>query len=250
MKRFLFNATLGIIGMMLAACATRHAPLPADDAIRKNLRNKKFVSVLFIGNSLSFGLPRELGKIARENGVNFHATQQAHSGWSLARHSRDAETLQVLRGRPWDIVVLQEQSRIPSQRIKRHTHMVPSVMQLAREARASGAMPVLYQTWGYRDGDERRFHDDFFAMNQRLREGCHAAARVEGLSIVRVGDAWEGEMKKGRGARLFMPDGLHPSRAGVRLNAQVFYEALCAHQAAPKNRKMRLNAAMPTRGGG
>jgi hypothetical protein len=130
-----------------------------------------------------------------------------------------------LRGRHWDIVVLQEQSRIPSQPIKRKTHMVPSVMQLARESRAVGAMPVIYQTWGYRDGDERRIYDDFFAMNKRLREGCHAAARVEGLPIVRVGDAWESEMAKGRGTRLFMPDGLHPSRDGVRLNAQVFYNA-------------------------
>jgi hypothetical protein len=251
MKKFLFNTAIGIIAChLLVACAAKPVPLPADDAIRKNLRNKKSVSVLFIGNSLSFGLPRELEKIARKNGVNFNATQQAHSGWNLARHSRNAETLHVLRGRPWDIVVLQEQSRIPSQPLKRRTHMVPSVMQLARESRAVGAMPVLYQTWGYRDGDERRFYDDFFAMNKRLREGCNAAARVEGLPIVRVGDAWESEIAKGRGARLFMPDGLHPSRDGVRLNAQVFYEAFFAHQAAPKNRKMRLNAAKPTRGGG
>lgn len=106
--------------------------------------------------------------------------------------------------------------------------MLPSVMQLAQESRAVGSMPVLYQTWGYRDGDERRFHDDFFAMNKRLREGYFAAARVEGLPIVRVGDAWESEMKKGRGTRLFMPDGLHPSREGVRLNARVFYNAFFA----------------------
>lgn len=250
MKKFLFNAAIGITGMMLAACATKSAPLPSDDAIRKNLRNKKSVSVLFIGNSLSFGLPKELEKIARKNGVNFHAAQQAQSGWNLARHSRNAETLQVLRDRHWDIVVLQEQSRIPSQPFKRHTHMVPAVMQLAREARAVGAMPVLYQTWGYRDGDERRFYDDFFAMNQRLRKGYRETAQVEGLPVVRVGDAWESEMAKGRGARLFMPDGLHPSRDGVQLNAQVFYESLFGHHAAPKNRKMRLNAAKPMRGGG
>ncbi len=128
--------------------------------------------------------------------------------------------------------------------------MVPAVMQLAREARQSGGMPILYQTWGYRDGDRRKFDDDFFAMNQRLREGYHATAHVGALPIVRVGDAWESEMAKGRGARLFKPDGLHPSREGVQLNAQIFYKAFFEPQAAPKNRKMRLNAAKPTRGGG
>ena len=251
MKKFLFNTATGIIAChLLVACAAKPGPLPADDAVRKNLRNKKSVSVLFIGNSLSFGLPKELEKIARKNGRDIKTRMAAHSGWNLARHSRTAETLKVLRSRRWDIVVLQEQSRIPSQPIKRKTHMVPSVMQLAREARASGAMPVLYQTWGYRNGDERRFYDDFFAMNQRLRRGYRETAQVEGLPIVRVGDAWESEMAKGRGQRLYMPDGLHPSRDGVQLNAQIFYEALFGHQAAPKNRKMRLNAAKLTRGGG
>jgi hypothetical protein len=229
MKRFLFNAFIGTLAsQLLASCALRTTPFPDDDAIRNHLRNKKSVSVLFIGNSLSFGLPRELEKIARENGVKINAILQAHSGWSLARHARNTETLQVLRGRPWDIVVLQEQSRIPSQPINRRTHMVPAVILLAREARAIGAMPVLYQTWGYRDGDKKRFNDDFFAMSQRLRKGYHVAARIEALPIVPVGEAWESEMTMGRGAHLFLTDGLHPSRNGVRLNAQVFYKAFFA----------------------
>lgn len=251
MRRIYINAVVSIISCHLfAACATKRSSLPTDGAIRQNLTNKKSVSVLFIGNSLSFGLPNELGKIARANGMEMNATLQAHSGWSLARHTRNTETLRIMRTKRWDIVVLQEQSRIPSQAIKRLTHMVPAVKQLAREARAAGAVPVLYQTWGYRDGDKRRWSDDFFAMNQRLREGCHASARAAALLVVPVGDAWEREMENGRGARLFMPDGLHPSRDGVRRNAQVFYETLFANQAAPKNRKMRLNAAKPTRGGG
>ena len=156
MKRFLFNAFIGTLAsQLLASCALRATP--GDDAIRNHLRNKKSVSVLFIGNSLSFGLPRELEKIARENGVKINAILQAHSGWSLARHARNTETLQVLRGRPWDIVVLQEQSRIPSQPINRRTHMVPAVILLAREARAIGAMPVLPAgtTWPVRGVQSR-----------------------------------------------------------------------------------------------
>lgn len=251
MMRFFSKAVIAIIACLLfVGCATRRSPLPADDATRKNLPNKKSISVLFIGNSLSFGLPNELKKIAHDNGVNVDAAAQARSGWNLKRHSKNAETLRALRAKPWDIVVLQEQSRMPSQPIKRRTHMVPAVRELVREARAIGAMPVLYQTWGYREGDKQRWRDDFFAMNQRLREGYHATAHAEGLSVVPVGDAWESEMAKGRGARLFMPDGLHPSRNGVRLNARVFYETFFATQAAPKNRKMRLNAAKLTCGGG
>ena len=249
MKQIFSSAAIGIIAChLLASCAIR--PRPSDEALRENLLRKKSASVLFIGNSLSFGLPKELEKIARKNGMEIDAALQAHSGWSLARHARSTETRKALRSRSWDIVVLQEQSRIPSQAIKRLTHMAPAVAQLAREARARGATPVLYQTWGYRDGDERKWRDDFFAMNQRLRKGYHDAARAESLPVVRVGDAWESEMKLGRGERLFMPDGLHPSREGVRLNALVFCEAFFAHQAAPKNRRMRLNAANPTRCGG
>jgi lysophospholipase L1-like esterase len=251
MKRFLFKAIISSAACHLfAACATRPTFMPGDDAIRNHLRGKKSVSVLFIGNSLSFGLPIELEKICQENGIKINATLQAQSGWTLERHSKDAKTLEVLRGKPWDIVVIQEQSRIPSQPVKRYTQMVAAVMQITREARATGAMPVLYQTWGYRYGDKRRSNDDFFAMNQRLRKGYDVSARIGGLSVVRVGDAWESEMTNGRGDRLFLPDGLHPSNDGVRLNAQVFYETLFAHHAAPKNRKMRLNVSKPTRGGG
>lgn len=250
MKRSFSNTILGaLVCHLLAACATHSSRVPTEDQIRDHLREKKSVSILFIGNSLSFGLPKELERITRKNGVEVRATLQAHNGWNLARHSADAVTLEVLRGSPWDIVVLQEQSRIPSQAIKRRMDMLPAVEFLAREARAVGALPVLYQTWGYRDGDKQKIRDDFFAMNQRLRDGYQVAARAEKMPVVRVGDAWEIEMKKDWGRRLFMSDGLHPSRDGVRLNARVFYETLFS-QAAPKNRKMRLNAAKPTRGGG
>jgi hypothetical protein len=54
MKKFLFNTATGIIAChLLVASAAKPAALPTDDAIRKNLRNKKSVSVLFIGDRKS-----------------------------------------------------------------------------------------------------------------------------------------------------------------------------------------------------
>ena len=251
MKCHFFKFIVSFIACHLfASCSMMPTPMQNDRAVREHLRDKKSVSILFIGNSLSFGLPKKLEKICQENGLKINVSLQAYSGWTLARHSKHAETLEAVRRHPWDFVIIQEQSRIPSQPIKRYTQMLPAVMRLAWEARASGAMPMLYQTWGYRNGDKHRADDDFFEMNQRLRRGYDVSSFIGGLPVVRVGDAWESEMTYGRGDRLFMRDGLHPSDDGVRLSARVFYESLFANHAAPKNRKMRLNVSKPTRGGG
>lgn len=97
----------------------------------------------------------------------------------------------------------------------------------AREARRQGALPVLYQTWGRRDGDRRIPDDDFFRMNRRIREGYLLASRKCGnLPIVPVGEAWEREFRAGRGAALYQTDGSHPSPDGVRLTAETFRTTL------------------------
>jgi hypothetical protein len=104
--------------------------------------------------------------------------------------------------------------------------MFPPLRKLAQEARNHGAIPVLYQTWGRRDGDENRQHDHFLAMNQRLREGYHAAALdAGGLVVIPVGDAWEREISASTGRELFITDGSHPSFSGEQLTAEVFYDS-------------------------
>jgi lysophospholipase L1-like esterase len=106
--------------------------------------------------------------------------------------------------------------------------MYPNVRKLANEARSAGAVPVLYQTWGRRDGDGYySSRDDFHAMNRRLREGYRQAARTAGgLTVVPVGDAWEREVDAGNAASLFMPDGSHPTPYAERMVAETFYRTL------------------------
>ena len=189
-------------------------------------------SILFIGNSYSFEVPATLRRSAALHGTPVRVGQVTHGGWSLEQHAANYETLQAIRSGKWDVVVLQEQSRIPSQPFKRVRTMFPAVRKLADEARAHGAAPVLYQTWGYRDGDVRHLAgDDFHAMSRRVREGYHAASlSAGGLPVVPVGDVWEAEAASGRHQRLYQPDGSHPSRAGVQLAAETFRSALLAPQ--------------------
>lgn len=209
--------------LLLAACATgkrtfsRPVSMPAE----------RPPAILFIGNSYSFDVPRELRRIAARNGLDLRVGQVTNGGWTLEQHRNNEETLRAIREGGWDIVVLQEQSRIPSQPIKRMLAMFPAVRELADLARSHGAEPVLYQTWGYRDGDSFRAGDDFHAMVSRVRDGYQAAAaHAGGLRVVPAGDAWEREMSAGRGAELFHEDGSHPTREGNRLTASVFYQEL------------------------
>jgi hypothetical protein len=169
----------------------------------------------------------------------------------LARHAKHEPTLRKIREGKWDVVVLQEQSRIPAmERKARERLMFPPLRALDAEVRKAGAIPVLYQTWGRRDGDADVAGDHFDAMTERLRDGYRAASRdAGGLFVVRVGDAWQRESAAGRGAELFADDGSHPSPRGNDLTAAVFASTFFpeppagADQAAGGNAGIRIHVA-------
>jgi hypothetical protein len=219
--------TVILLAFGLAACASRHTPEKVQVS-KRSKDEQSAASVLFIGNSYSFDVPEELRRTAAREGRKLRVKQVTNGGWTLKQHVENEETLRAIREGGWDYVVIQEQSLIPSQPLKRTHAMFPNVCKLADEARGAGAVPVLYQTWGRRDGNERLLGtDDFHAMNRRLREGYQQAASLAGgLTIVPVGDAWEKEVDAGGGADLYQKDGSHPSGRGNRLAARVFYDTL------------------------
>ncbi len=226
-----FSCILGWLG--LGACSAQRPPLPVSggagvrDELAERVQSRRKLSVLFVGNSYSFGVPKAFSKLAAERGRPVRTGHSTYGSWTLARHADHAATLEKIRN-GWDIVVIQEQSRIPSlPPAKRDAAMFPPVRTLVTEARQQGAVPLLYQTWGRRDGDEFVAGDDFHAMTARLRNGYQAAAQASGgVAVAPVGDAWEKEFHAGRGAALFHDDGSHPSAAGDQLTARVFCEVL------------------------
>ncbi len=189
---------------------------------------KTHVSVLFIGNSYSFGVPQAFRKLARSRGKTVKIGHSTFGGWTLGQHSKYEPTLKKLREGKWDIVVIQDHSLHPGSPVaQREKEMDPCVEIFADEARAIGAVPLLYQTWGRRDGDERIPGDDFYAMNERVRNGYQAASlHAGGVRIVPAGDAWEREYRAGRGRELFHEDGSHPSAFGDEVSAGEFYRVI------------------------
>ena len=185
--------------------------------------------VLFVGNSLTFrnDLPALVHELGSPRDPIFAASYTA-GGWQLRGFAHDHGLERLLHDVHWDVVVLQEQSQIPSfPAEQRAREFDPYVGLLAQKIRAAGARPLLFLTWGYRTGDRHNVaHDTFAAMQQRLVDGYTTAARELRLQIAPVGLAWAEALRRRPQLELWADDGRHPSREGSYLAACVFYATL------------------------
>lgn len=219
----MFAKILAFFGLSGCAISSR-----SEQPVRKSDE----LNVLFIGNSYSFDVPKMFREISVKNGKKVKVSTCTHGGWTLEMHSKHEPTLKKLRGRRWDVVVIQDFSlhgAYPESR--REKEMYPFIEFFVKEARANGARPMLYQTWGRRDGQPGLKGDDFYQMNARIREAYSIAAdKAGGAEIVPVGDAWEEEFGKGNGGKLYVEDGSHPSEFGNRVSARIFYQSIFNEQ--------------------
>jgi Domain of unknown function (DUF4886) len=187
------------------------------------------VRVLFVGNSLTFknDLPELVHRLGGARTPIFAGSFTA-PGWQLWQFAGDRGLERLLHDVHWDVVVLQEQSQIPSfPADDRAREFTPYVERLAVEARRSGAQPLLFVTWAHRTGDRRNVSGDTYAaMQQRVADGYREAARAASAAEAPVGVAWAEALTRRPRLELWARDGTHPSRAGSYLAACVFYALL------------------------
>jgi hypothetical protein len=208
--------------------------------------------VLFIGNSYTTvnDLPGVFASLARSGGHRVEAGDASINGWYLADHAGSAATAAKLASANWDIVVLQEQSQIPSIEEFRQSQMYPAARRLVSSIRNQGARPLFYLTWGRRDGWPENGLPTYAAMQSALDDGYLAIAADQRVAVAPVGDAWATRVARGAGASLWQQDGSHPSEAGTYLAACVFYatifrqspEGLAYHASLPAETAAAIQA--------
>jgi hypothetical protein len=189
--------------------------------------------VLFIGNSYTYvnQLPVLFERLAEAGGHAVETTMLAVPNSTLSDHLRWSETTATLRTRPWDIVVLQEQSLIPADPKTRREQMVPAATALAELARGAGARPALFMTWAHRRGWPEDGIVGYAAMQVAVDTGYEqVASQLHALKIP-VGPAWAAVHRRHSRLALWQEDGSHPSLAGSYLAACVFYTTIFRHSA-------------------
>ena len=191
----------------------------------------KDMKILFIGNSYTNGIQKVYREMLTNAGYdNSNYTFLWGGGASLERLIENGRAFRLIAKRKWDIVILQEQSMMPALEGEPKESFKKSLGILVEKIRGIGAEPMLYMTWGRRDG-AGQFKEqlpNYTVMQKKLSESYQEMGAFYKIKVVPVGDAWAEvlEADKDLGHDLFQDDGSHPSAKGSYLAASLFLRYL------------------------
>lgn len=196
--------------------------------------------VLFLGNSYTAynNLPTLIEGFAAALGCPLSTERVAPGGARFETHAGNPSTLDLIRSRAWDAVVLQNQSQVPGFRPDdvRATSL-PHAQTLAMVARENDPDPrlVYFVTWGRQSGDSQNcgyypLVCNFEGHTQALLEGYTIYASDTGGELSPVGPAWQTVVEHSAApfppGDLWSSDGSHPSAKGSYLAAAVLFYTL------------------------
>jgi hypothetical protein len=213
--------TTVILALSLVFAAGAHGQSP--DTLR----------LLFIGNSHTYynNLPWLVDSLAMSAGRKAIVDMSTYGGWRLEQHRADSATVWKVNHGPWDYVVLQEQSQIPTISYWRWNSMYPACWSFDTLIRANGAITALFVTWGWKNGGQMVYQScssivfqDYFHMQDSVTASYEWIAQdIARDTLVPVGRAWRLARTLDPLVDLWEPDNYHPTMRGSYLAACVFY---------------------------
>jgi hypothetical protein len=188
----------------------------AEDGCAALDSRHKTISVFFIGNSLTSGVPNKVERLLVCGGYTAEIEQSNPGGYKLYQH-KDLEVTNNTLAKGFQKVVLQEQSAG-----MHYWHKIPypHIQSLKDKIDATGGEMIFYQTWGY----------DRFPPDDHINGYDQVGAYFD-TQVVAVGRAWkmfDNNYEWSKPFELFSDD-RHASGHGQSLAAYVFYAYLTGH---------------------
>ena len=196
-------------------------------------RAQETKQVLFIGNSYTEvnDLPQLVQRVAESAGQRIEYGSNTPGGCTFQQHCTNQSMTLIQRG-GWDVVVLQEQSQLPSFPEGQVTvECLPYAARLVDSVYAHNpdGEAMFYMTWGRKYGDQQNAR--YFAvlgtyegMDSMLYTRYMRMARDNDASVCPVGRVWRYLRSTYNDAiELYQSDESHPSMAGSYAAACSFY---------------------------
>lgn len=202
-------------------------------SVSANATSKK---VLFIGNSYTFvnDLPGLVEKVANSAGDTIITDSHCKSGYSLQQHTMDSMSVAKIKQGGWDVVVLQEQSQLPSFRldyVKANSFPYAKYLDSLIIAFNPKSEVLFYRTWGRKNGDTSMCRSwdavcTYSGMDSLLNERYMMMAKDNHAAVSPVGEVWKYIRENNPKIELYMADESHPAEAGTYASACSFYSAI------------------------
>ena len=198
-------------------------------------QNAKIKSILFIGNSYTAvnDLPNWVRLIGESQGDTFEAIGYTPGGRTFYGHSTDPQVTNLFQQKNYDVVVLQEQSQLPSFPLSQvESDCYPYAKTLVDSVRANNpfAKIVFYSTWGRQNGDAQNCVNwppvcSFKGMNQLLHDRYIQMGVDNYAWVAPVNSVWKA-IRDSSQMNLYQGDGSHPSFEGTHLAAISIYQTI------------------------
>ena len=188
--------------------------------------------VLFIGNSYTEvnNLPQLVQRVAESAGDVIEYQSNTPGGCTFQQHCNN-HSMDLIRQGGWDVVVLQEQSQLPSfPQSQVEVELFPYAQQLVEAVYNNNpeGEAMFYMTWGRKYGDQQNAPyfpvlGTYEGMDSMLYERYMYMARQYDASVCPVGRVWRHLRTNYPEIELYQSDGSHPSLAGSYAAACAFY---------------------------
>ena len=192
--------------------------------------------VLFIGNSYTYtnNMPLILQNMAAAMGDTLVYDESDPGGYTLNQHSTYATTITKIFSNQWDVVVIHEQSQMPSfPPAQVMTDVYPYAARLDSMVHANDTctQTMFMMTWGHANGDPMNCPGypaicTYDGMQQRLRESYMEMGATNHAAVAPVGMAFKIMIDSAYSPWLISADSSHPVVAGSYLEAAVLYGSI------------------------
>lgn len=208
------------------------------------------VRALFLGNSYvtANNLPLLIKNVASSVGDTLIYNDNSPGGYTFNNHLNDQVSLDLMADTQWDYVVIQQQSVMGAAVCNEPSIIAPnsfepsnnqSVQDLKTQIDQEGAIPMLYMTWGRKNGEpslcaqfpKAGYYCTYQGMDSLLQQNYMQMGGPnmwynEQLPLAAVGAVWRYVRTNHPEIELYDSDGSHPSMAGSYLAACTFYNML------------------------
>lgn len=175
-----------------------------------------------------------VGSIATSFGDVLIQDSNTPGGYTFNAHSTNMTTITKIYSQNWDVVVLQEQSQLPSfspTQVASDVYPYADSLNRMIQENDSCTQTMFYMTWGRKNGDASNCA--FYApvctyegMQGRLRASYLEMANDLDAQVSPVGVAWRKFRQDFPSVELYNADESHPSVHGTYLAACTFYASI------------------------